>query len=221
MDSPQRRVRVVIVDDDALVRAALRLILESDSGVTVLGEGSDGRSGYDAARSLRPDVVLMDLHMPGTDGVWATAQITADCPDTKVLVLTAFDTDAIVVAALHAGATGFLLKDSAPEIIFRAVHAAADGQRAFSGSVLDRLVEAAVEATPQRRAFPETVTDRERQVALLVAQGLGNGEIAEELVVGASTVKTHVSALLDKFGVTNRVQLAVAVAECTVDDVPR
>ena len=214
MDSPQRRVRVVIVDDDALVRAALRLILESDSGVTVLGEGSDGRSGYDAARSLRPDVVLMDLHMPGTDGVWATAQITADCPDTKVLVLTAFDTDAMVAAALHAGATGFLLKDSAPEIIFRAVHAAADGQRAFSGSVLDRLVEAAVDATPQRRAFPETVTDRERQVALLVAQGLGNGEIAEELVVGASTVKTHVSALLDKFGVTNRVQLAVAVAEC-------
>ena len=221
MDSPQRRVRVVIVDDDALVRAALRLILESDSGVTVLGEGSDGRSGYDAARSLRPDVVLMDLHMPGTDGVWATAQIASDCPDTKVLVLTAFDTDAMVAAALHAGATGFLLKDSAPEVIFRAVHAAADGQRAFSGSVLDRLVEAAVEATPQRRAFPETVTDRERQVALLVAQGLGNGEIAEELVVGASTVKTHVSALLDKFGVTNRVQLAVAVAECTVDDVPR
>ena len=214
MDSPQRRVRVVIVDDDALVRAALRLILESNSGVTVLGEGSDGRSGYDAARSLRPDVVLMDLHMPGTDGVWATAQIAADCPDTKVLVLTAFDTDAMVAAALRAGATGFLLKDSAPEIIFRAVHAAADGQRAFSGSVLDRLVEAAVEATPQRRAFPETVTDRERQVALLVAQGLGNGEIAEELVVGASTVKTHVSALLDKFGVTNRVQLAVAVAEC-------
>jgi len=221
MDSPQRRVRVVIVDDDALVRAALRLVLEGDSGVTVLGEGADGRSGYDAARSLRPDVVLMDLHMPGTDGVWATAQITADCPDTKVLVLTAFDTDAMVAAALRAGATGFLLKDSAPEVIFRAVHAAADGQRAFSGSVLDRLVEAAVEATPQRRAFPETVTDRERQVALLVAQGLGNGEIAEELVVGASTVKTHVSALLDKFGVTNRVQLAVAVAECTVDDVPR
>ncbi|OLO84071.1 response regulator transcription factor [Actinomyces naeslundii] len=221
MDSPQRRVRVVIVDDDALVRAALRLILESDSGVTVLGEGSDGRSGYDAARSLRPDVVLMDLHMPGTDGVWATAQIAANCPDTKVLVLTAFDTDAMVAAALHAGATGFLLKDSAPEIIFRAVHAAADGQRAFSGSVLDRLVEAAVDATPQRRAFPETVTDRERQVALLVAQGLGNGEIAEELVVGASTVKTHVSALLDKFGVTNRVQLAVAVAECAVDDVAR
>ena len=214
MDSTQRRVRVVIVDDDALVRTALRLILESDSGVTVLGEGSDGRSGYDAARSLRPDVVLMDLHMPGTDGVWATAQIAADCPDTKVLVLTAFDTDAMVAAALRAGATGFLLKDSAPEVIFRAVHAAADGQRAFSGSVLDRLVEAAVEATPQRRAFPETVTDRERQVALLVAQGLGNGEIAEELVVGASTVKTHVSALLDKFGVTNRVQLAVAVAEC-------
>ena len=221
MDSPQRRVRVVIVDDDALVRAALRLILESDSGVTVLGEGSDGRSGYDAARSLRPDVVLMDLHMPGTDGVWATAQIAADCPDTKVLVLTAFDTDAMVAAALRAGATGFLLKDSAPEIIFRAVHAAADGQRAFSGSVLDRLVEAAVEATPQRRAFPETVTDRERQVALLVAQGLGNSEIAEELVVGASTVKTHVSALLDKFGVSNRVQLAVAVAECAVDDLPR
>ena len=221
MDSPQRRVRVVIVDDDALVRAALRLVLEGDSGVTVLGEGADGRSGYDAARSLRPDVVLRPLHRPATAGFGPTAQIAPDCPDTKVLVLTAFDTDAMVAAALRAGATGFLLKDSAPEIIFRAVHAAADGQRAVSGSVLDRLVEAAVEATPQRRAFPETVTDRERQVALLVAQGLGNGEIAEELVVGASTVKTHVSALLDKFGVTNRVQLAVAVAECTVDDVPR
>ena len=201
MDSPQRRVRVVIVDDDALVRAALRLVLEGDSGVTVLGEGADGRSGYDAARSLRPDVVLMDLHMPGTDGVWATAQIAADCPDTKVLVLTAFDTDAMVAAALRAGATGFLLKDSAPEIIFRAVHAAADGQRAFSGSVLDRLVEAAVEATPQRRAFPETVTDRERQVA-------------RQMSIADTTVKTHVSALLDKFGVSNRVQLAVAVAEC-------
>ena len=211
MDSPQRRVRVVIVDDDALVRTALRLILESDSGVMVLGEGSDGRSGYDAARSLRPDVVLMDLHMPGTDGVWATAQIAADCPDTKVLVLTAFDTDAMVAAALRAGATGFLLKDSAPEIIFRAVHAAADGQRAFSGSVLDQLVEAAVEATPQRRAFPETVTDRERQVALLVAQGLGNGEIAEELVVGASTVKTHVSHLMRKYGAASRLKLVVAV----------
>ena len=126
-----------------------------------------------------------------------------------------------LAAALRAGATGFLLKDSAPELIFRSVHAAANGQRAFSGSVLDRLVEAAVEATPQRRAFPETVTERERQVALLVAQGLGNSEIAAELAVGASTVKTHVSALLDKFGVTNRVQLAVAVAECAVDAAAR
>lgn len=216
--SPSRpRVRVVVVDDDALVRATLRLILDSEPDIAVLGEATNGRGGIDAVRTLRPDVVLMDLHMPGTDGVWATSRITVEYPDTRVLVLTAFDTDAMVTSALRAGATGFLLKDSAPQTIFRSVRAAAAGERSFSGSVLDRLVDAAVEAAPpdRRRAFSDDVTDRERDVALLVAQGMGNSEIAAELFVGASTVKTHVSSLPEKFGVTNRVQLALVVAECS------
>lgn len=210
-------VRVVVVDDDALVRAALKLILEGDARITVLGEGIDGRSGLDAVRALGPDVVLMDLHMPGRDGVWATAEITRSLPTVRVLVLTAFDTDEMVASALRAGAAGFLLKDSAPERIIESVRAAACGERSFSRSVLDRLLETAVDHTPQRRAFPSDITEREREVAVLVAQGMANTEIAQRLVIGTSTVKTHVSALLEKFGVSNRVQLAVAVAECDAD----
>ena len=213
-DALARSVRVVLVDDDALVRAALRLILEGHPDITVLGEGADGRSGLDAVRSLRPDVVLMDLHMPVRDGVWATAELSAALPQVKVLVLTAFDTDDMVAAALRAGAAGFLLKDSAPERILSAVLGAAGGERPFSDAVLDRLVETAVERAPRRRPAPETLTARERQVAVLVARGLANNEIAVELAIGTSTVKTHVSALLEKFEVSNRVQLAVAVAEC-------
>lgn len=207
------RVRVVIADDQAFVRSALRLILEGDPDLTVLGEAADGQGALDAARRLRPDIMLLDLHMPGRDGVWASEQISELVPEVKILVLTAFDTDHLVSSALRAGAVGFLLKDSSPEQILGAVRTAANGERPFSLTVLEQLVDATAMRAPSRQA-PGTLTEREREVAVLVAQGLANSEIADRLGIGAATVKTHVSTLLEKFQVKNRVQLAVAVAEC-------
>ena len=207
------RVRVVIADDQAFVRSALRLILEGDPDLTVLGEAADGQGALDAARRLRPDIILLDLHMPGRDGVWASEQISELVPEVKILVLTAFDTDRLVSSALRAGAVGFLLKDSSPEQILGAVHTAANGERPFSSTVLEQLVAATAMNAPSGQA-PGTLTAREREVAVLVAQGLANSEIADRLGIGAATVKTHVSTLLEKFQVRNRVQLAVAVAEC-------
>ncbi|MBF0696486.1 response regulator [Actinomyces bowdenii] len=207
------RVRVVIADDQALVRSALRLILEGDADLSVLGEAADGQGALDAARRLRPDVLLLDLHMPGCDGVWACQRIRELAPEVRVLVLTAFDTDRLVSSALRAGAVGFLLKDSSPEQILQAVRSAAHGQRPFSPAVLEQLVTTTAMTAPSRQA-PTTLTGREREVAILVAQGLVNSEIAEQLGIGPATVKTHVSALLEKFGVRNRVQLAVVVAQC-------
>ncbi|WP_223912661.1 response regulator [Actinomyces capricornis] len=207
------RVRVVIADDQALVRSALRLILEGDADLSVLGEAADGQGALDAARRLRPDVLLLDLHMPGRDGVWACQRIRELAPEVRVLVLTAFDTDRLVSSALRAGAVGFLLKDSSPEQILQAVRSAAHGQRPFSPAVLEQLVTTTAMTAPSRQA-PTTLTGREREVAILVAQGLVNSEIAEQLGIGPATVKTHVSALLEKFGVRNRVQLAVVVAQC-------
>jgi len=198
------RIRVVIADDQALVRSALRLILEGDPDLTVLGEAADGQGALDAARRLRPDIILLDLHMPGRDGVWASEQISELVPEVKILVLTAFDTDRLVSSALRAGAVGFLLKDSSPEQILGAVHAAANGERPFSSAAMN---------APSGQV-PGTLTAREREVAVLVAQGLASSEIADRLGIGAATVKTHVSTLLEKFKVRNRVQLAVAVAEC-------
>ncbi|MDO5068206.1 MAG: response regulator transcription factor [Propionibacteriaceae bacterium] len=208
----QARVKVVIADDEALVRSALRLILEGDPEVVILGEAADGQGAFDAARRLRPDVMLLDLHMPGRDGVWACERITAELPGVRVLVLTAFDTDRLVARALRAGAAGFLLKDSAFEAILQAVHGVAEGERRFSETVLEQLVTTTATTAPA--AEPPGLTARERQVAVLVAEGLVNTEIAERLGIGAATVKTHVSALLEKFRVRNRVQLAVAVANC-------
>lgn len=213
-DQAQTTVSVLIVDDDALVRAAIRRILNNEARITVIGEAADGRSAVDAVRRLRPQVVLMDLHMPHSNGVWATSRIVAAYPQIRVLVLTAFDTDDLVSSALKAGATSFLLKDSKPEAFTMAVLMAARGERAFAVSVLNRLVQATITTTPITPVFPAAVTDRERDVASLVARGLANAEIAEELNLALSTVKTHVSALLEKFGVNNRVQLAVAVAKC-------
>ncbi|MCR2053161.1 response regulator transcription factor [Actinomyces bowdenii] len=207
------RVRVVIADDQALVPSALRLILEGDADLSVLGEAADGQGALDAARRLRPDVLLLDLHMPGRDGVWACQRIRELAPEVRVLVLTAFDTDRLVSSALRAGAVGFLLKDSSPEQILQAVRSAAHGQRPFSPAVLEQLVTTTAMTAPSRQA-PTTLTGREREVAILVAQGLVNSEIAEQLGISPATVKTHVSALLEKFGVRNRVQLAVVVAQC-------
>ena len=207
------RIRVVIADDQALVRSALRLILEGDPDLTVLGEAADGQGALDAARRLRPDIILLDLHMPGRDGVWAAQRISELAPEVRVLVLTAFDTDRLVSSALRAGAAGFLLKESSTEQILEAVHDAADGERPFSAAVLEQLVATTAMNAPSRQA-PSTLTEREREVAILVEQGLVNSEIADQLGIGPATVKTHVSSLLEKFGVRNRVQLAVVVAQC-------
>ncbi|RRD03303.1 DNA-binding response regulator [Arachnia propionica] len=217
MGEPTPRVTVVIADDEPLVRSALRLILEGDPGIVILGEAADGQGAVDAARRLRPDVVLLDLHMPGRDGVWACERITATLPEVRVLVLTAFDTDRMVASALRAGAAGFLLKDSAFEVILAAVRDVAEGERRFSTTVLEQLVATTAMTAPAARV-PDNLTARERQVAVLVAEGLVNTEIAERLGIKAATVKTHVSVLLEKFGVRNRVQLAVAVANCGLAD---
>ena len=207
---PGVRVKVVLVDDDPLVRSGLRLILGGSPQIVILGEGGDGRSGVDAAIALAPDVVLMDLHMPGLDGIAATAELLLRRPGVRVVVLTAFDSDDMVLGALRAGATGFLLKDSAPGDIIAGVLAAARDEPRFSPSILRRLVSNAVSA-PSRTPKPRDITEREREVADLVVQGLSNAEIAAELYVGITTVKTHISALLGKYGVANRVQLAVVI----------
>lgn len=206
-------IHVVVVDDDPLVRSALRLILEGDTGISVVGEGADGSSGRDAVLALHPEVVLMDLHMPRLDGIRATFGIVGAGVGSRVLVLTAFDEADLVLDAMEAGATGFLLKDSAPQEILAAVHACARGEGRFTPSVLSRLVSTALAGRPRHRTRPDSVTAREWEVARLVARGLTNAEIAEELYLGVSTVKTHVSALLVKLGATNRVQLAIAVLE--------
>jgi DNA-binding NarL/FixJ family response regulator len=206
-------IEVVVVDDDPMVRSALRLILEGDPGVRVVGEGRDGLSGRDAVRGLAPDVAIMDLHMPGRDGIEATRDIAGLGRKTRVLVLTAFDADDDVLSAIEAGATGFLLKDSAPAQILDAVRAAARGEGRFSAPVLARLVDAAVSTRRHRRELPSSVTEREREVAELVAEGLSNAEIADGLCVSPATVKSHISALLAKTGTANRVQLAIAVLE--------
>lgn len=216
-DSPNADVpsiRVVIVDDDPLVRSGLSLILGADPSLSVLADAPDGKVGVDAAVRLGADVVLMDLHMPKWDGVWATKELARRAPGVRVLILTAFDSDAILASALASGAAGFLLKTEAPDAIIRSIHEVAAGARAFSAPVLERMVTATVEGTDEDArpsSFPEDVTDRERDVAELVAQGLTNAQIADRLMVGAATVKTHVSALLMKFAVANRVQLAIAI----------
>ncbi|MDO4260208.1 MAG: response regulator transcription factor [Actinomycetaceae bacterium] len=214
-NSVARTIRVVLVDDDALVRSGLGLILGGDKNIRVVGEGSDGRSGIDAAIRLGADVVLMDLRMPTMDGVEATTELTRTHPEIRILVLTAFDTDSLISKALSAGAAGFLLKDTAPEQIIAAIHEVAGGGRAFSDQVMDYLVEAATSnPTITTTPWPEDVTDREREVAILLMEGLTNTQIAERLMVGPATVKTHVSTLLTKFGVENRVQLALEISRC-------
>lgn len=213
MSGAPRPVRVVIVDDDPLVRSALRMMLGGRDDMFVIGEGSDPRSGVDAAIRLGADVVLMDLNLESDrDGIWATAQLAEKAPGVAVVVLTALNTDDRILEALRAGATSFLLKDASPEEIVGAVLGASQGQPRFSPYVMQRLVESAVSSEqPPIGHFPTDVTAREKEVAALVAEGLTNAEIADRMGVGPATVKTHVTALLNKFGVSNRVQLAINV----------
>ncbi|MFC9896450.1 response regulator [Nocardia sp. NPDC127579] len=201
-------IRVLIVDDQRLIRAGLRMLLESTDDLQVVGEAGDGVEAVRASAESEPDLILMDLRMPGLDGVAATRQIVGSRPAAKVLVLTTFDDDDHLYPALAAGATGFLVKDTAAPDLLAAIRRAVDGDMPFSPALLPRLVGRALVAP---RGAPDTValTPREQEVLALVGAGLGNQEIADRLHLGVTTVKTHVGNLMDKTGCDNRVRLAV------------
>lgn len=209
-------VRVVIVDDQALMRDGFSMILGAQEDMEVLGVAADGRDGVGLVRRTRPDVVLMDIRMPVMDGIEATREITSEGdPPSRVLVLTTFDLDEYVYAAVRAGASGYLLKDTPASELVTAIRVIARGDALLSPSVTRRLIEAFAEqpepgASP---ALPEDMTEREREVLVLLAQGLNNREIAERLFIGEATVKTHVSRLLAKLAVRDRVQAVVLAYE--------
>ena len=206
-------IRVAIADDHALVRAGFRALIEAEPGLEVVGEAADGAEAIELARTAEPDVVLMDIRMPGTDGVAATAQITSrevTGRPTRVLILTTFDLDEYVYAALRAGASGFLLKDTPPAELLAAIRIVAAGDALLAPSVTRKLIrEFARQAPPSPRPTLDVLTDRERDVLALVARGLSNAEIATELFITLATVKTHVSRLLTKLAARDRAQLIV------------
>ncbi|WP_199742373.1 response regulator [Streptomyces triticirhizae] len=204
-------IRVLLVDDQQLVRAGLRMLCESTEDIAVVGEAAGGADAVRLVHSASPDVVLMDLRMPGMDGTTATARILADRPATRVVVLTTFDDDDHLYPALSAGACGFLAKDATPGELLDAVRQAAAGGSPFSGPVLRRLVGQATTAWRAERpaADPPALTQREREVLAWVGAGLSNAEIAARMHVGLTTVKTHVGSLMRKTESPSRVRLAV------------
>ena len=211
-------IRVLLVDDDALVRAGLRMILGGAPDIEVVGEASDGAAGLDIARDCKPDVVLMDIRMPVMDGIKATATLRAADDAPHVIVLTTFDADDLVVQALRAGAGGFLLKDSRPERLVGAVKAVCEGEPVLSPSVTRQLVDRVTASTPVNPANAarlERLTDREHEVAVLISRGLSNADIAADLYMSVPTVKAHVSRILAKLDAGNRVQAAIMVHEAS------
>ena len=207
-------VRVLIVDDDDLMRAGLRGVLAQDEGIEVVGEASDGRGAVPAVRARRPDVVLMDVRIPDLDGIAATREILAVSPGVRVVILTTFEQDDYIFGALRAGASGFLLKRTRPEDLIAAIHTIAAGDSLLSPSVT-RIVVERMARQPALDAADglDRLTPREREVLELVAQGLSNVEIAELLVVEETTVKTHVKRVLVKLGVRDRVQAVIFAYE--------
>lgn len=205
-------IRVVIADDQPLVRTGLRMILRPEPDLEVVGEASNGTEAIALCRAAVPDVVLMDVRMPGVDGIEATREVTAMSPPVRVLVLTTFDLDEIVYDALKAGASGFLLKDAPEERLVSAIRVVADGGSMFAPSVTRRLIEEFARRTPRTRAI-EGLSQRETEVLCLVARGLTNSEIAAELVVSENTVKTHVARIFAKLGARDRVQAVVMAYE--------
>ena len=208
---------VLIVDDQALVRAGFRMILEAEEDIEVVGEASDGREAVEEARRLRPDVVLMDVRMPDVDGIEATRRLLSDPADTKVVMLTTFDMDEYVYDALRAGASGFLLKDVPPEQLVAGIRAVASGEALLAPSVTRRVIEEFVRRPPASvRTLPPKLgelTARELEVLKLIARGLSNAEIATELFVSETTVKTHVARVLMKLDLRDRVQGVVLAYE--------
>jgi DNA-binding NarL/FixJ family response regulator len=210
-------IRVVLADDQALVRAGFRALLDAEPDIEVVGEASDGAHAVRLARQARPDVILMDIRMPGTDGLVATRRIAAD-PElsaTRIVVLTTFELDEYVAEALRAGAAGFLVKNTVPAELIRGVRVVAAGDGLLSPSVTRRVIEqfAARTASPAPPRRLAELTDREREVVALVGAGLSNAEIAARLVLSPATAKTHVSRAMVKLGVRDRAQLVVFAYE--------
>jgi DNA-binding NarL/FixJ family response regulator len=212
-------IRVLIADDQALVRAGFRMILETDGDLRVVAEADDGAQAVDATRLTRPDVVLMDIRMPVMDGLEATRRIVAAKDPPRVLILTTFDHDEYVFDALVAGASGFLLKDVEPEQLLAGIRVIAHGDSLLSPSITRRLIESFVHdhpRTPQPPPGLDELTARELEIFGLIARGLSNAEIAEQLVVSSTTIKTHVARVLIKLGLRDRVQAVVLAYETGV-----
>ncbi len=206
-------VRVVVAEDQALVRAGLVTILGSDPGIDVVGEAADGIEAVELVTAHRPDVALIDVRMPRCDGLAATRRIVADGLATRVIVLTTFGEDEVVFEALHAGAQGFLLKDTRPEDLLAAVHSVASGEGRLDPAITAAVISRVRRSGPRRTHPVDTLTEREREVLVLLAQGMSNAEVAQALVVSTGTVKTHVASLLAKLGARDRVQAVIAAFE--------
>ena len=209
-------IRVLIADDQSLVRAGFRLVLEHHDDIEVVGEASNGHEAVHSTSRLEPDVVLMDIRMPELDGIAATAQITERHPAARVLVLTTYDLDEYVYDALQAGASGFLLKDTPPEQLADGIRVVAGGDALLAPSITRRLIEEFSRVGPANRARPaelDELTPRELEVLRLLARGMSNAEIAAHFVLGETTVKTHVAHVLNKLGLRDRVQAVVLAYE--------
>lgn len=212
-------IRVLLADDQALIRMGFRMVLDAEADIEVVGEAADGAAAITQAKALNPDVVLMDIRMPGVNGIEATAEITRTL-DTKVLILTTFDLDEYAFGGLRAGASGFLLKDTRPAELIDAIRTVASGEAVVSPRITRRMLEMFAGQLPSGTATSGQVdpriaslTPRETEILCLVARGMSNAEIAAELVVSATTVKTHVGSVLAKLGVRDRVQAVVVAYE--------
>lgn len=220
-DATPQPIRVLLVDDQPLLRMGFRLVLDDEEGLAVVGEAGDGAEALRQVAALDPDVVLMDVRMPGTNGIEATERIVAAGSRSRVLILTTFDLDEYAFAALRAGASGFLLKDARPAELVAAIRAVATGDAVVSPRVTRRMLELFAEELPGEAAAPASradarlaeLTHREREVLLAVAEGLSNAEVAQRLFLSEATVKTHVGRILAKLGVRDRVQAVVFAYE--------
>lgn len=215
-------IRVLLVDDQSMLRLGFRMVLSAEEGIEVVGEAGDGAAGFAMTKALQPDVVLMDVRMPGVDGIEATRRIIAEAPGARVIILTTFDLDEYAFAALRAGASGFLLKDARPAELVAAIRSVAAGDAAVAPRVTRRMLELFAERLPDAGAVPAadarlaSLTPREHEIFAALGEGLSNAEIAERFVLSEATVKTHVARVLGKLGLRDRVQAVVLAYETGV-----